>query len=98
MSILPTLRAWRPHRAEHGLELQGLEDSHQGLAVGGGRLQVRPGFSERQGGGPLHTGRSPGNIMSFSFVCFSLSGGFTPSRHLRPSSGREHTIVYKSVR
>ena len=28
-------------------------------------------------------------------VClsFSLSGGFTPCRHLRPSSGREHTIV-----
>ena len=24
----------------------------------------------------------------------SLSGGFTPSRHLRPSLGREHTIVY----
>ena len=23
----------------------------------------------------------------------SLSGGFTPSRHLTPSSGREHTIV-----
>ena len=23
----------------------------------------------------------------------SLSGGFTPCRHLRPSSGREHTIV-----
>ena len=22
-----------------------------------------------------------------------LSGGFTPCRHLRPSSGREHTIV-----
>ena len=26
-------------------------------------------------------------------VFFSLSGGFTPCRHLRPSSGREHTIV-----
>ena len=25
---------------------------------------------------------------------FSLSGGFTPCRHLRPSSGREQTIVY----
>ena len=25
---------------------------------------------------------------------FSLSGGFTPCQHLRPSSGREHTIVY----
>ena len=24
---------------------------------------------------------------------FDLSGGFTPCRHLRPSSGREHTIV-----
>ena len=24
---------------------------------------------------------------------FGLSGGFTPCRHLRPSSGREHTIV-----
>ena len=24
---------------------------------------------------------------------FSLSGGFMPSQHLRPSSGREHTIV-----
>ena len=24
---------------------------------------------------------------------FSLSRGFTPCRHLRPSSGREHTIV-----
>ena len=24
---------------------------------------------------------------------FSLSGSFTPCRHLRPSSGREHTIV-----
>ena len=23
----------------------------------------------------------------------SLSGGVTPCRHLRPSSGREHTIV-----
>ena len=23
----------------------------------------------------------------------SLSGGVTPSRHLRPSAGREHTIV-----
>ena len=27
-----------------------------------------------------------------------LSGGFTPCRHLRPSSGREHTIVTYSVR
>ena len=26
-----------------------------------------------------------------------LSGGFTPCRHLRPSSGREHTIVTYSV-
>ena len=26
------------------------------------------------------------------------SGGFTPCRHLRPSSGREHTIVTYSVR
>ena len=26
-------------------------------------------------------------------VFFGLSGGFTPCRHLRPSSGREHTIV-----
>ena len=25
------------------------------------------------------------------------SGGFTPCRHLRPSSGREHTIVTYSV-
>ena len=23
----------------------------------------------------------------------SLSGGCTPSRHLRPSSGREHTVI-----
>ena len=28
------------------------------------------------------------------FVClFCLSGSFMPSQHLRPSSGREHTIV-----
>ena len=27
-----------------------------------------------------------------------LSGGVTPCRHLRPSSGREHTIVTYSVR
>ena len=27
-----------------------------------------------------------------------LSGGFTPCRHLRPSSGREHTMVTYSVR
>ena len=27
-----------------------------------------------------------------------LSGGFTPCRHLRPSSGREHTNVTYSVR
>ena len=26
-------------------------------------------------------------------LSLSLSGGFTPCRHLRPSSGREHTIV-----
>ena len=26
-------------------------------------------------------------------VFFSFSGGFTPCRHLRPSSGRERTIV-----
>ena len=24
---------------------------------------------------------------------FSLSGGFTPCPHLRPSSGRQHTVV-----
>ena len=34
--------------------------------------------------------RSPASHQQFSL---SLSGGFTPSRHLRPSSGREHTIV-----
>ena len=28
-----------------------------------------------------------------SFCFFSLSGGFMPCRHLRPSSGREHTIA-----
>ena len=28
-----------------------------------------------------------------TFMSLSLSGSFTPSRHLRPSSGREHTIV-----
>ena len=27
----------------------------------------------------------------------SLSGGFTPCRHLRPSSGREHTIARKGT-
>ena len=31
-------------------------------------------------------------------VWFGLNGGFTPCRHLRPSSGREHTIVTYSVR
>ena len=31
-------------------------------------------------------------------ICGWLSGGFTPCRHLRPSSGREHTIVTYSVR
>ena len=32
------------------------------------------------------------NFLSFlSFL--SLSGGLTPCQHLRPSSGREHTIV-----
>ena len=25
--------------------------------------------------------------------CLRSSGGFTPCRHLRPSSGREHTVV-----
>ena len=34
--------------------------------------------------------RSPASNHQFSL---SSSGGFTPSRHLRPSSGREHTIV-----
>ena len=28
----------------------------------------------------------------------SLSGGWTPSQHLRPSSGREHTVITYSVR
>ena len=31
-------------------------------------------------------------------IGLSLSGGFMPCRHLRPSSGREHTIVTYSVR
>ena len=26
-------------------------------------------------------------------IFFSLNGGFTPFRHLRPSSGQEHTIA-----
>ena len=29
----------------------------------------------------------------FKVFFFSLSRGFTPCQHLRPSSGREHTIV-----
>ena len=34
------------------------------------------------------------NIRSnFDSLSVSLSGGFTPSRHLRPSLGREHKIV-----
>ena len=35
--------------------------------------------------------RSPENGLESARCC--LSGGFTPSRYLRPSSGREHTIV-----
>ena len=34
----------------------------------------------------------------FAMIVGWLSGGFTPCRHLRPSSGREHTIVTYSVR
>ena len=32
------------------------------------------------------------NVVQFEFL--SLSGSFTPSRHLIPSSGREHTVVF----
>ena len=42
--------------------------------------------------------RCPGKIrkkfqVNQAVLSFGLSGGFTPCRHLRPSSGREHTIV-----
>ena len=37
-------------------------------------------------------------VTLFEHLRLRLSGGFTPCRHLRPSSGREHTIVTYSVR
>ena len=43
--------------------------------------------------------RPTGHMCLLTALClngpmsFSLSRGFTLSRHLRPSSGREHTIV-----
>ena len=42
--------------------------------------------SKLGGGGGRRRGQNHRNSLS-------LSGGFTPCRHLRPSSGREHTIV-----
>ena len=41
---------------------------------------------------PSHTGVKLG-CKSALKDGWSLSGGFTPCRHLRSSSGREHTIV-----
>ena len=40
----------------------------------------------------LNCGRGGGGGAAW-VLSLSLSGGFTPCRHLRPSSGREHTIV-----
>ena len=37
----------------------------------------------------LYTNRS----FTHALYRLSLSGGFTPCRHLRPSSGREHVVV-----
>ena len=49
--------------------------------------------------GPLgHIARNGGNKPQKLWLVGWLSGGFTPCWHLRPSSGREHTIVTYSVR
>ena len=37
-------------------------------------------------------------LWTFSKGTLSLSGSFTPSRHLRPSPGREHTIHWRRNR
>ena len=56
----------------------------------------------RVDGGAIVDGRGPEYMAVVhsgrSWLVGWLSGGFTPCRHLRPSSGREHTIVTYSVR
>ena len=40
---------------------------------------------------------TPYDILELNTVSLSLSGGFTPCRHLKPSSGREHTVGCRSL-
>ena len=49
-------------------------------------IQAKPPF-------PVQLNESEQIILTREVLSLSLSGGFTPCRHLRPSSGREHTIV-----
>ena len=58
-----------------------------------------PGITNMGGGGGQKVGvvGLGGTILYwrvFNKQCLSLSGSFTPSRHLRPSSGWEHTVIY----
>ena len=68
--------------------------SHRDQATAVNQLRVNCDPTSRKDALAMVKNKFPLDLnLLFFEVSLSLSGGFTPCRHLRPSSGRDQTIV-----
>ena len=79
------------------IEARGIPREARGI-LREARVRYRETRRPREAKEGLREARGSSYDNFYSYTIGWLSGGFTPCRHLRPSSGREHTIVTYSVR